>query len=478
MQRSPIVVILGHVDHGKTTLLDTLRKLYFKEVARITEGEAGGITQSIGAYQVFIGGKPITFIDTPGHAAFATMRARGARVADIAILIVAADDGVQPQTIEAIGHIKAAKIPYVVAINKIDAAGADVMKVKTQLTEHDSAVEKFGGTVPVVEISAKKGTHIPELLDMIFLVADLEELESKPQAPLQAPVIESFRDTRSGPLVSAIVREGTLSIGDVIHAEYIGGKVRALTNDRGERKVAFLPGEPVQILGFKDVVPVGAVIQSGEPKERVSEQKHTTTVSSGESERMDVPSVYILKADSQGTLEALHSSMPQDATIIMTSVGHITESDVILAESTKATIVGFRVKVPTSVTKLAASNGVLIVTNEVIYKLFEELEEIRSGTRKPIETELGHAVIKKVFMINGQQILGCMIESGRVCVGDRVHVVSENGQADGIVKQARQGKVEITTAKSGNECGLFIVSSSSEKLNASEGNAIIAFKTA
>src|SRR3989338_4357585 len=256
MLRSPIVVILGHVDHGKTTLLDALRP----GSSNVTKTEIGGITQSIGAYQAKLGDKILTLIDTPGHAAFAKMRSGGAKIADVAVLVVAADDGVMPQTIEALDHIKSAAIPLVVAVNKIDAPGANIDRIKSQLAEHECLVEGYGGSVPIVSISAKQKTNLNELLEMIILVYELNGKEASPDAPLKAPIIDSKLDRRIGPLVSVIVQEGTLTVGQQIFAGTANGKIRALKNDLGQNIQTCLPGQPAQIQGFKQVPPIGATV--------------------------------------------------------------------------------------------------------------------------------------------------------------------------------------------------------------------------
>lgn len=479
MQRAPIVVILGHVDHGKTTLLDTLQK------SRITQGEAGGITQSIGAYQVTSDNRKITFIDTPGHAAFAAMRQRGARVADLAILVISATDGVQPQTLEALDHIKASGIPYIVAINKIDLPEADIVRVKTQLAEHESAVEGFGGTVPVVEISALKGDHIPDLLEMVSLVFELQNITSESGGPLEAPVIESKRDTHLGPVASIVVRNGSLRVGDRICASGINGKVRAILNDRRERVAACLPGEPGLILGFTDVVPVGAVVTAqgaATAKTQPSRFSHPEQAQTPRtaSPSPDAPMAFgtlILKADTQGTLEALGAVMPEGTHIVSRGIGDINESDILLAESTKASIVGFRVNISTSVNTLSQTHKVSILTHDIIYKLLEQLEELMAGPKRPAEVELGRAKILKIFRIDHQDIAGCTVESGRLILGDRVHVETSGSRVtNATVSSLRQGKAEIKQVKAGQECGVLLRSTDGNVLNLSEGNDIIAYQ--
>lgn len=466
MQRAPIVVILGHVDHGKTTLLDTLKK------TRVAASEAGGITQSIGAYQLHYKDKKLTIIDTPGHAAFSAMRKNGATVADLAILVIAANDGVQPQTLEALEAIKQANIPYVVALNKIDLADANVTKTKTQLAEHESAVEGFGGTIPVVEISAKNGTHIPELLDMVFLVYDLSRTSDATSQLLEAAVIESQRDPHKGPLISVVIRSGSIHLEDVITANGIHGKVKALFDDQGKRVSEAHAGDPVQILGFNDIVPVGSVVQIPS-KDSNKQQLPAVFPSSPTTRDISVDKdrdTFIIKADSVGTLTALSQSMPTNSDLISSGVGSITESDVLLAESTHAIIVGFRVKAPKSVAKFAENCGVVILTNPIIYKLLEDL--IKPEAKQLPQKELGRAKIIKLFDIAGQTIAGCSVASGRLAVGD----IAQIGTSSSVIKQIKKGKTNVTSAKVGEECGVLFSPSDGIDLNFSVGNDIIAFE--
>lgn len=466
MDRSPIVVILGHVDHGKTTLLDTLR------LSQIAAGEAGGITQSIGAYQVSTNNKTITFIDTPGHAAFTAMRARGAQVADIAIIVISAVDGVQPQTIESLETVKTAAIPYIIAINKIDSPEADPTKIKTQLLDTGIAVEGFGGNIPTVEISAKTGKNIPDLLDLVTLVFQLEEIKSQPNAPLQAPVIESGKDHRVGPTVSVVVRNGTIHTGDTIYAGDISGKIRAILNDKRQPVKSLLPAQPGLLLGFTKVIPVGTLITDrpqaiGKP----SAQTPATTmadISPGAPR-------YIIKADTTGSLAALRASVPADARIISQSVGNINESDVLLAESTRAAIIGFRSQVPSQVAALAQAHHVGLTTNPIIYRLLEDMVNM-TDKPKPAEVELGRAKILKVFTIDDQQIAGCKIISGRLAVGDRVRLSGNNFTIEAIIQHLKQGKSDVKTANSQQECGVLLNPVNGQKLNLSVGDVIISYR--
>lgn len=467
MQRAPIVVVLGHVDHGKTTLLDTLKK------TQLAAHEAGGITQSIGAYQLLFKGKKLTFIDTPGHAAFSSMRAGGAKVADLALLVVAANDGVKPQTIEALETIRQASIPYIVVINKIDLPDADVVKVKTQLAEQQSSVEGFGGNIPVVEISAKEGTHLPELLEMVFLVYDLSDPIGTIDQSLEAPVIESRRAPGAGPLVSVVIRSGKISLGDHIIAGSIHGKIKALFDERGERVIEALPGDPIQILGFDDIIPVGTIVsKTSESSVQVPTPQQVPRQVVRTLPQQEKQKTFILKADSVGTLTALIQSMPSEIEIVSSAVGDISESDILMAESTKATIVGFRVKATKPALTLAEAHGVIIITNTIIYKLLESIAD--PTIRKSPMLELGRAKIIKVFDVSGQKIAGCKVISGRLTIGDTVQI--DESPLEFVIKQLKKGKAEATTVKAGEECGVFIAPIGEDILKFTTGNDIIAFE--
>lgn len=467
MQRPPIVVVLGHVDHGKTTLIDALRK------SHLAAHEAGGITQSIGAYQVETKGKLVTIIDTPGHAAFAKMREHGAAVADIAILVIAADDGVQPQTLEAISHIKSAQVPYVVAINKIDVNGVDTVKVKTQLAEHDSAVEGFGGTVPVVEISAKQNKGLDELLEMVQLVADVSDIKGSPDDPLEAAVIETTKNSQYGILVSAVIRQGKVTPGDTIFSQTQTAKVKALINYLGHHTNSAGPGEPIQIMGFKNLVPVGTVITAKQIA--VAQKIENTNEISQLTHKDDLLSNYILRADSEGALGALKSFVT-DGKIISAAVGEISESDVLLAESTNSIIIGFRTKVPAATKALAKTHHVIILTNDIIYRLSEDLEVEKKKLESPPEIEMGRATIKKIFDYDGQIIAGCLVESGRLAKADKVHIVSGEEIQNGTIKHLKQGKTDVSEVKAKIECGVLVMPVNQEKLNLTAGSAIIPYR--
>jgi translation initiation factor IF-2 len=464
--RPPIVAILGHVDHGKTTLLDYIR------TTKVAAREAGGITQSIGAYQAVLQGKTLTFIDTPGHAAFSQMRSRGASVADVVVLVVAADDSVQPQTIESIKHIKAAGVPYVVAINKVDKADANVEVVKAELTQHEVFVEGYGGNTPFVLISGKTGAGVDTLLETILLLSELEELPYEPGGVLSAPVIEAKLDSQKGALVSVIVKSGTLHVGDEIQTDSAGAKVRALFSDTGASIKSATPAMPVQILGFRTLPAVGEVITTGTHIETtVSPENIPAPVIDPTLKRLSL----IVKADTLGSLEAIKASFTADVYLVGASTGDITESDVLLASTTGAIILGFNVKASSSVQKLGETEGVVLKTYKIIYELLEYVEKKVLKLMEPTidEDELGKGIVIKIFEINSDLIAGCKIESGRFETGDTVHL----NKADGTVKDARIKSMriahdEVRKVPAGAECGVFLF----PNLDVQPKDVIIAYK--
>lgn len=476
MLRSPIVVILGHVDHGKTTLLDAFRPVK----KSLTSKEAGGITQSIGAYYVNFDQKYLTFIDTPGHAAFETMRRRGAEIADIAVLVVAADDGVMPQTIEALKHIQAAKIPYVVAINKIDLTENQPLKIKKQLAEHGCLVEGYGGDVPVVEISAKNKTNLSELLEIIWLAYALDGKENLPCSPLRAVVVDSRQDKRMGPLVSIIIYEGTIRLGDKLTAGDIPGKVKSMTDDLGQRTDICLPGQPVQILGFSGVPPVGAIISGKSSADLSTKQPPAGSDTDGpQSDKIkeadNEQANFVLRADSFGTLEALKGVLPKTGQIISSQVGNVSGSDILLAESTKSIIVAFRVEIPRSVKLLAENQKIKILSDQIIYQLMEQVELLEKAA-EPVETETGRAGVLRVFPLGKITVAGCKVESGKLQVGDSVWLVAGPNRIPAKITNIKQGKTDISTAPAGTECGILLEPENSQKLNFAPGNAIISIR--
>ncbi len=468
--RQPVVAILGHVDHGKTTLLDYIR------TTKVADREAGGITQSIGAYQAVFKEKKLTFIDTPGHAAFSKMRSRGASIADVVVLVVAADDSVQPQTIESIKHIKAAEVPFIVAINKVDKPDANVEVVKAELTQHEVFVEGYGGNTPFVLISGKTGAGVDTLLETILLLAELEELPYNAEVVLQAPIIEAKLDPQKGPLVSAIVKAGTLHVGDTVATESALCKVRALFSDMGKSLTEATPGMPAQILGFKNLPSVGEIITTGITPTVAPVETPVLTSLEVPSELAEVSKLnLIVKSDTLGSLDAIKGSFTGDVNIISSGTGDITESDVLLAATTGSIILGFNARISNSVTKLAETEGVVLKTYKIIYELLEYVEKKVLKLMEPTidEDELGTATVLKVFEINGDKIAGCKVEKGRFETGDLVHLKKADGTTkDARVKSMRMGKEEVKKVPAGEECGLFLY----PNLDVKEKEVIIAYK--
>jgi len=467
--RQPIVAILGHVDHGKTTLLDYIRS------TKVADREAGGITQSIGAYQALYKDKLLTFIDTPGHAAFSKMRSRGAGVADVVVLVVASDDSVQPQTIESIKHIKEAQVPYVVAINKVDKPDSNVELVKAELTQHEVFVEGYGGNTPFVLISGKTGAGIDNLLETILLLAELEELPYQDTTPLIAPVIEAKIDQKKGSLVSVILKEGTLSVGDLIHTPTATAKVRALFNDLGKSINQAKPGMPVQILGFQSLPTVGEVVVPGalDPSLAMPSSSSSEPIVSNDPNTKHLN--LIVKADTAGSLEAIRGSFTSDVNIISSGTGDITESDVLMAQATGSILVGFNVRISPSVTKLAEAEKVIIRNHKIIYEILEYIEKRVLKLMEPTidEDELGTATIIKVFEINGDKIAGCRVEQGRLEIGDTIHLKKADGTSkDARIKFLRIGKDEVKKVGAGSESGVFLF----PNLDVQQKDVIIAYK--
>lgn len=486
LARAPIVAILGHVDHGKTTLLDALRQ------TNLVAKEHGGITQHIGAYQVEHQGKPITFIDTPGHAAFSKMRARGANVTDIVVLVVAANDGVKPQTVESIKHIKAAKAPIIVAINKTDVTGASPDMVKAQLTEHEVFVEGYGGQTPAVEISALKKKGLDQLLEMIILLAEVEELESHPEKPLDAIIIESEKDKRRGPVATAIVKQGTLKMGDTVFAGTQEFKIRAMFDHLGKLARKAIPGQPVEIMGFKDVPQVGSSITPAkvEPEEEDKKPDKTTkkedeqpkkkvvrkgTEGKGKKakesqkkveedepqEEEEKPTInLVLKADTAGTLEAIIQSIGQEEiSLVGQGIGPVNESDILLAQATEALVIAFNVSTTTTAKRLAGIENITIKRFNIIYELLEYLEKKVLKLLEPTidEEETGSAKIAMRFEIRGDIIAGCEVNSGKINSGSLVHLERDKKAiADSKIKSLKSGKDNVKTVKAGNECGIVL----------------------
>jgi translation initiation factor IF-2 len=471
----PVVAILGHVDHGKTSILDHIRKTH------VASKEVGGITQHISSYQVEHEGKKITFIDTPGHEAFSQIRARGAKITDIAILVVAADDGVMPQTKESISHIRTANIPYVVAINKIDLPGANIEKVKKQLAEEQVLVEGYGGDVVAVQVSAKTGAGISELLEMIHLVAELSEVKKDTSGEFEGVVIESLLDKFRGPLATIIVKGGILKVGDTIFGGSSSGKIKSIFDYKKERIKEATVSMPVQILGLESVPVVGDIL-SKESKEKIK-----TEPKGGESKKdwANLPKTseinLILKADTYGSLEAISASIEslktadQEVRFIHQETGDITENDVLLASSSKSIIIGFGVKVPNTVEKVAEEEGVNIRTYSLIYELLDELKEGLSALSesKKKKEALGEAEIVAKFNGEDGSIAGCKVIKGRINKEDSLEVLRKGKVLkETKIRSMKHKLLDINEAEEGKEFGVMFDS----KVNFESGDIIQAVK--
>lgn len=470
--RPPVVTIMGHVDHGKTSLLDYIRK------AHVAAGEAGGITQHIGAYQAEFQGKKLTFIDTPGHAAFSKMRSRGASVTDIAVLVVAADDGIMPQTIESIKIIQAAGVPMIVAINKMDLPTAQPDKIKGQLTEHNVVVTDFGGDVDVVHLSAKTGDGVDSLLETLITMGELLELQADPEADFEAVVIESSKDRFRGTVATLLVRQGTLKKRDALYAEGASGSVRTMQNALGQGVETAPPSSAVEVTGFDDVPAVGSRVQSTPIEVDVS-QKTTERVIDFSALLGEVATKLrlILKADVAGSLEAILANLETDKfEIVASGVGDINESDLQLAETSKSVVVGFNVSFPGSLKKLAERQKVKVRTYKIIYELFEDLQKFLRRLNEPemLEKVSGEAKILKVFNIRGDVILGSSVTSGTLRKGDQLRVLrGEDTVFEGKITSIKQGKTDVESATEGEECG--VVAFSKQSQTPAEGDTLIAF---
>ncbi len=473
--RAPIVTFMGHVDHGKTSLMDFIRK------ASVAAGEAGGITQHIGAYSVEHNGSPITFLDTPGHEAFTAMRARGANVTDIVVLVVAADDGLMPQTLEAISHAKAAKVPIVVAINKIDLVSANVDKVKGQLQEKGLTPEDWGGETICCPVSAIKGTGIDKLLEMILLQAEVLELKASPSALPRGTVIEAQIEPGRGPTATVIVRMGTLKVGQPFICGNYSGKVKSLVDDKGKVVKEAPPSTPAKILGFAGLPNAGdeflvmdnersAKILSEERLEDLRQDKlaapqRATLENLFENLAADARKSLnvVLKADVQGSLEALLHSLKQidskkiDLEIIHSAVGPVTESDILLATASNAIVIGFNVKVENSASNAAKREGVQIKLYSIIYELIDQVKEAMAGLLDPEtrETTIGHAEVKKVFELSRGLVAGSIVIDGRISRSARARVLrGKQPIYDGGIATLRRFQDDVKEVRNGLECGI------------------------
>ena len=478
--RPPVITVMGHVDHGKTTLLDRIRS------ANVVAGEAGGITQHIGAYQVEKDGRKITFIDTPGHAAFSKMRMRGAQVTDIVVLVVAADDGVMPQTIEAINHAKAADVPIVVAVNKIDKENADPQRVLTQLTEYELVPESWGGDTIVVEMSAQQNLGIDDLLEQLNVVAELENLTANPTGRAKGIVLEANLDVGRGPVATVLVDKGTLKVGDPIVAGAAWGKVRALINERGEQLKEAGPSTPVQVLGLSSVPQAGdefraapdektarTVGESREHRMRVLNQRGDARVQRGvkledifsQIQAGEVATLnLVIKADVHGSLEAVTESLRKlerdevKVAFVHRGVGGITENDITLAAATNATIIGFNVRPDRKSRDLAETEHVEIRTYEIIYKLLEDMERAMLGLLAPEFEEVvtGEAEVREIFRVPKiGAIAGCFVRTGVITRGTKVRFLREGTIIwKGSIQSLRRFKDDVREVREGFECGI------------------------
>ena len=493
--RAPVVVVMGHVDHGKTSLLDYIRH------ANVVSGEAGGITQHIGAYQVEVNGKPITFLDTPGHEAFTAMRARGAMVTDIAILVVAADDGIMPQTVESINHAKAANIPIIVAINKMDKPEANPERIKQQLTEYELVPEEWGGETIICPISAKTGMGIENLLEMVTLTAEMRELKANPNRAAHGAVIEARLDKARGPVATLLVQNGTLRQGDIIIAGTAVGRVRAMTDYKGNKVTEAGPSVPVEIIGMGEVPGAGddfhAVADermarelveqrkadlknatTGSAKTKVSLEELFSQIQAGEMKELNL----IVKADVQGSAEAVKASLEKISNeevrvrVIHCAVGAINESDVMLATTSNAIIVGFNVRPDKNAAEIAARNKVDMRMYRVIYDAINEIEAAMKGMLAPKfrEVALGEAEVRQVYKITGVGIVaGCYVTEGKVVRNAQIRLVRDGIVIhEGVMSSLQRFKDSVKEVARGYECGITIEKYQDIK----EGDVIEAFQ--
>jgi translation initiation factor IF-2 len=474
--RAPVVTVMGHVDHGKTSLLDAIRR------TRVVEGEAGGITQHIGAYRVRAGERTLTFIDTPGHAAFTAMRARGAHVTDIVVLVVAADDGVMPQTVEAINHAKAAGVPLIVAINKVDKPDADPNRVRTDLLQHGVVVESMSGETLEVEVSALKRTGLDKLLEAISLQAELLDLKANPRRSAEGIVVEAKLERGRGPVGTVLVQRGTLHVGDIVVAGSAWGRVRALIDDRGETISVAGPSSPVEILGFDSAPEAGdqfAVVESEGRAREITDyrtrKRRQTLGSAGtartleqmmqqlkEAGRKEFP--LLVKGDVQGSVEAIAGALKKlgtdevEARIVHSGVGGITESDVSLANASKAVLVGFNVRANAQAKLAADQAGVEIRYYNIIYNLVDDVKAAMSGLLAPTVREifLGNAEILEVFNISKiGKVAGCRVTDGKVERGAKVRLIRDNVVIhEGTLSTLKRFKDEVREVPAGQECGM------------------------
>jgi translation initiation factor IF-2 len=475
--RPPVVTVMGHVDHGKTQLLDTIRN------ANVIEGEAGRITQHIGAYQVTSGATPVTFIDTPGHEAFTALRARGADVTDIAVIVIAADDSVMPQTVEALSHAKAAGVPIIIAINKIDLESADPYAVRAALTQHEIVVEELGGDVPAVELSALTGDGVDDLLEMISLVSEVEELKANPKAPAIGTVIEAQIEVGRGPVATVIVQRGTLKRGDAIVAGPVPGRVRAMFDDKGEELETAGPSTPVLVMGWDDVPTAGDMFEVAK-NERTARKMAEAKTDELRAQELVVPSAtdrlgmlveqlrtqdhselrIIVKTDTHGSLEAIKETVARISrddgfvTIVHSGVGGITTNDVTLAEASEAIIYGFNARPDAQARSIAKKAGIDIRTFSIIYELLDDVESLLVGELSPdvVENFLGVAEVREVFRAPRLGLVaGSYVTEGSINRNARVRLVRDGVVVyDGRIVSLRRFKDDVPTVATGYECGI------------------------
>lgn len=476
--RPPVVTIMGHVDHGKTTLLDTIRK------TNVTSGEFGGITQHIGAYQVSLKGRKVTFLDTPGHEAFTAMRARGAQVTDIVIIVVAADDGVMPQTKEAVDHAKAAGVPIVVAVNKIDKPGANPDRIMSEMAELGIMPEEWGGDTIFMNVSAKQGTGVSDLLETVLLVADMAELKANPDQLASGTVVEAKLDKGRGPVATLLVQRGTLHSGDSIVVGTSYGRVRKMTNDKGMEIKKAEPSCPVEIIGLNDVPRAGDVfmaydnykkaqeIASHRLEKQIEKERNATSAMSLEDlakkiDEGDVKEINVLiKADVQGSAEALKASMERlevdtvRVNVIRSTVGTITESDILLASASNAIIYGFNIRPSAAIRKKAEEEGIEIRLHNIIYKALEELESAMKGMLAPVyeEVVIGQAEVRQIYKVSKVgTIAGCKVVDGHIKRDCKVRLIRDGIVVyDGKLGSLRRFENDVKEVQNGFECGMTI----------------------
>jgi len=474
----PVMTVLGHVDHGKTTLLDALRQ------TNVVEGESGGITQHIGASEVSADGKSIVFIDTPGHEAFTSMRARGAQVTDIAVLVVAADDGVMPQTVEAISHIKAADVPMIVAINKVDLPNADEQRVKQQLLEHELVPEDWGGDTICVSISALEQEGLDELLEMILLVAEVEQLWADAEAEFAGVVLESSVDASEGTLTTILSRNGTISVGDIVLCGSAWGRVRRLRDWHGKSVKTMAPGHPVEVVGLSEVVEAGEIMQTAKSTKEARTQAEETREGTRQQQLLGQAEVQlrqlqqqfgpqqvgelniVLKSDVWGSAQAVEANLVElsqelneiDINVVHSAVGAVTESDVMLAAASEAIVMGFRVEVNSSARRAAADEHAEIRTYDVIYEALDDIRLAMRGMLPPIYEEqlIGEAEVLQTFDVSRIGVIaGCRVTSGRLTRGTRIEVSREGEQIfDGQLTSLRRFEANVATVEAPQECGV------------------------